>query len=239
MRLALVGDVHGRFDDLARLLDGAARAGAAAALQTGDFGFRPDHCGALPAFPLPVHAVCGNHEDHAFLDRARAEGLCARWEEKNLFYQPRASHRKFGATGVGFLGGALHVDRPQRRAKGNVIAHAEADEAIGLFNREQPDLIVTHSCPAAIGVGMKADPGFAWQVAEHVLMAGFDPGPPHDCGEAQLTRLWRALERKPILWLFGHFHHAREARVGGTLFRCLPRVGGEAEVSLWEAREMD
>ena len=238
MLLALIGDVHGHFDVLDALLRRARdEQGVEAAVQVGDFGFYEDRLPARPPFhfPVPVYAVCGNHEDHTYLERARREGLPARWAEANLIYQPRASVVRLPEVGIGFIGGALHMNQPQRRHGGNVITPDQADRAATLFAVERPDIIVSHSCPAGIGIGMQSTPEMAWGVVEHVLLAGYDPGPHHDCGEAQLTRLWNRLAPRPRLWCFGHFHQSRQIQVGETHFLCLPRVSAAHPLTLWDS----
>jgi hypothetical protein len=76
-------------------------------------------------------------------------------------------------------------------------------------------------------------------VAEHVMHAGFDPGPPEDCGEVQLERLWHELKRRPSGWVFGHFHRVHDAMVYGTRFVC---VGADLtaiqhSLVLWDTEE--
>jgi hypothetical protein len=238
MRLAIIGDVHGRFDILATLLQQAcATRHIAAAVQVGDFGFFEDK---LPArspfhFPVPLYAVCGNHDDHAYLARARRAGTLQRWAEANLFYQERASVVRLGGLCIGFIGGALHTDRPQRRHGGNVITADEAHRAAELFNSARPEVIISHSCPAGIGIGMQSTAELAWGVTEHVLLAGYDPGPHHDCGEAQLTRLWQALKTRPRLWCYGHFHTSRDVVIESTRFLCVPRIAAAHPLPVWDS----
>jgi hypothetical protein len=75
----------------------------------------------------------------------------------------------------------------------------------------------------------------AWGVTEHVLLAGYDPGPHHDCGEAQLAWLWRALKTHPRLWCFGHFHTSREIVIGGTHFLCVPHIDPAQPLPIWDS----
>jgi hypothetical protein len=132
------------------------------------------------------------------------------------------------------------VDRPQKHNLlsrfPNYILRRHREQAVALFNREKPDLIVTHSCPAGIGIGMRAAPDLQQGVAEHIVNAGYDPGPPDDCGELELTQLWQGLKYRPRGWVFGHFHSAHEATVSGTRFVC---VAGDPDPSfvLWDAEE--
>lgn len=248
MRLLLVGDVHGRFERLAAALaEAQTRYRIGAAIQVGDFGFGPAW-GACAAsglrFPVPVHAIDGNHDDHAWLAGALAKGEGARWAEAcGLVCQTRGSVARFGATKAGFLGGALHVDRPQqhnlRAGAPNYILRRQREAAAALFARESPDLLVTHSCPCRIGIGMRASGEHAPGVHAHITSAGFDPGPEDDCGEAELTALWQALSPRPRAWVFGHFHRSRCVEVGGTEFSALDDdLDSPARLfTLWDTEE--
>ncbi|MCG3149397.1 MAG: hypothetical protein PCFJNLEI_02858 [Verrucomicrobiae bacterium] len=245
MRVLIVGDVHGQHQELAEVLRQAQTdVGIAAAIQVGDFGFDQEHMAQLPRFPVPVHVIDGNHEDHRWLRRALLTGAARGWKATaNLIYQPRPSVGRFGSSAVGFLGGALHVDRPQKHNLvgrfPNYILRQHREQAAKLFNCEQPELIITHSCPAGVGIGMRCSPELEAGVVEHVVKAGFDPGPPDDCGELELRELWRALNYRPRGWVFGHFHRTHEALVEGTRFVCLgeERAGQPQPLWLWDTDE--
>ncbi len=243
MKVLLLGDVHGAHAGLAALLTAARdRHGIGAAIQTGDFGFTRAHFArgfAGGRLPVPLYAIDGNHDDHAWLHRAARKGETARWrDEWNLHFQPRASTVRIGGVAVGFLGGALHVDRAQYRhwwfrdIANFILAHERA-RATRLFNDERPALLVTHSCPAGIGVGIRGNPALAMQLALHVHGAGFDPGPEHDCGEVELVRLWHHLRIPPALWAFGHFHQRHDRRIGDTRFVCTDTLDA-AELLVWD-----
>jgi predicted phosphodiesterase len=228
MRILIVGDVHGLHRKLAACLRQAqAEFRIAAAIQVGDFGFykhlltqaRDERL----RFPVPLHVIDGNHEDHQWLRRALLTGAGRTWkDELNLIYQPRPSVAQFGPTKVGFLGGALHVDRPQKHNSWsgfpNYILRRHREQAALLFNQEQPELIVTHSCPSRIGIGIPSSVEMQPGVAEHITAAGFDAGPLDDCGEVELGRLWLELTYQPQAWVFGHFHRTHLATVENTRF---------------------
>ena len=228
MRVLIAGDVHGRHERLAEFLRQAQTDfRIAAAIQVGDFGFyreallKAEETGLR--YPVPLHVIDGNHEDHLWLHRTLRQGADRAWlEQFNLIYQPRGSVAPLGGSKVGFLGGALHVDRPQKHNEGsgfpNYILRQETDQAAARFNQERPALIVTHSCPARLGIGMAVSATLAHSVAENIVAAGFDPGPDQDCGEVELTRLWKALAYRPRGWVFGHFHHAHQVMIEGTRF---------------------
>ncbi len=234
MKVALIGDVHEDLPLLASCVAAAAAAGAGAVIQVGDLGFREALLGPgknWPRFAIPVLALCGNHEDHAFLRWAQRSGLAARWAGHGLCYQPRGSLAKLGGRTVAFLGGALHADRPQER-EGNLISDQDVATMLSACAVRPPDLIATHSCPAGIGIGMEGDPGLALGVATNIHAAGFDTGPSNDCGEVPLRRLWEGLARRPALWVHGHFHISRQTKVAGTTFVVLPMVG-QGPIRLW------
>lgn len=230
MRVLIAGDVHGALDEFADLVEAASRKlDCSAVIQLGDFGFYADFLGrfeqAQRPFALPVYAIDGNHEDHHWLAQELRNGALARWRKKlNLHYQPRPSIARIGGSVIGFLGGALNVDRPQainsRSRTSNYVLGREREVAVEVFNRLSPDLLVTHTCPAGVGVGIRADPSFASEVTDYVLGAGFDPGPAHDCGDAELAVLWRRLRLRPKAWVFGHFHIGHSAMLEGTRFLC-------------------
>jgi hypothetical protein len=227
VKVALIGDVHEDLPLLAAQVGVASAAGAGAVIQVGDFGFCEELLGpgrSWPRFPIPVLALCGNHEDHAFLRWAQRSGLASRWAAHGLCYQSRGSVVRLGGRNVVFLGGALHTDRPQER-DGNLISDQDVATALAACAVRSPDLIATHSCPAGIGIGMEGDPAMALGAARYIHSAGFDAGPNHDCGEVPLRRLWEGLARKPTLWVHGHFHRSRQSQVQGTTFAVLPMVG--------------
>ena len=249
MRVLLVGDVHGHHQKLAeRLRQAQADFRIAAAIQVGDFGFYQDLIRQAREdqlrFPVPLHVIDGNHEDHRWLHRAWLTGAGRVWQrELNLIYQPRPSVVQLGASTVGFLGGALHVDRPQKHNSWsgfpNYILRRNREQAAALFNQQQPELIVTHSCPSRIGIGIRSSAEMEPGVAEHITAAGFDPGPPDDCGEEELGRLWHDLSYPPRAWVFGHFHRALQTTVGSTRFVC---VGDDLDspartLVIWDTEE--
>jgi hypothetical protein len=236
MLVALIGDVHDDLGRLHRQVAAAAAAGAGAAIQLGDLGFREEVLGPgrpWPRFPVPVLALCGNHEDHAFLRRARASGLATAWAAHGLCYQARGSVARLGGRTVVFLGGALHTDRPQVREGGNVIGEEDVAATLSACAIHSPDLIATHSCPSGIGVGMRGNPELAYGVAQFVHAAGFDSGPLDDCGEMPLRRVWDGLRRRPAIWAFGHFHVAGRTSVQDTTFVVLPEPQPTA-ITAWD-----
>lgn len=249
MRVLIIGDVHGQFQRLAESLRQAqADFRVAAAIQVGDFGFHKKLIAQAREerlrFAVPLHVIDGNHEDHSWLRGALLAGEDRAWRhELNLIYQPRPSVAQLGSTTVGFLGGALHADRPQQHnwlsGSPNYISRRVRQEAAALFNQHRPDLIVTHSCPSRIGIGMRGSHEMQPGISAHITAAGFDAGPPEDCGEAELSRLWRELAGRPLAWVYGHFHRAHLATVQGTRFVCVSDDldGPGRALVIWDTEE--
>ena len=224
MKVLILGDLHGQVRLLPGLLASAKRRfGVTAAIQVGDFGFFKGLSTALRnnRLPIPVHAIDGNHEDHRFLARCHVQELTTFGPGDHLRVHGRGSVFDLGGLSIGCLGGALHADRDQVIGNDtNWVTDADADHAAAVFNDLQPQIIITHSCPHSIGVGMLGSPAFAPGVRFFCTDQGFDTGPEHDCGEPGLKRLWRQLQYRPQIWIFGHFHRVHENIVEGCHFVC-------------------
>lgn len=220
MKLLILGDCHGDFRWLGGKIEQARDLyGIDGVIQVGDFGFYPQTANLLRAFlkelAVPMWVIDGNHEDHEWM-REMASGLA----KSGLTIQPRGSLLFLDGAAIGFLGGALNADRPQEC---NVIAEWQVREMADRMNSIVVDLMVTHSCPAGIGVGM---PGASWlipYVEKYIVLPGFDVSRAFDVGEPMLTTLWYNLKRPPPHWVFGHFHSIHQKLVGDTIFTCVGR----------------
>lgn len=250
VRILLIGDCHGRLDLVARLIVVARdRLGIEAAIQVGDFGFFPRVLENFAheqegRFALPTYVIDGNHEDHRWLHAQIGSGAVDAWAQRNLYFCPRGTVREIGGRRFGFLGGAAHADRRQewagqwtdgaragRRVPLNPawatwVTEGDIERAATAFTTRPPEVLVTHSCPADVGVGMVGADFLEESVERFVRGAGLNPGPHHDCGEGALTVLWDRLDRRPPLWLFGHFHRVHEVTVERTRFVCVGSADG-------------
>jgi hypothetical protein len=100
----------------------------------------------------------------------------------------------------------------------NYVTASDVRNAIRVWNRNPPAIVISHSCPAGLGIGMRADPRMADSVQRHCRDKGHDPGLDDDCGEPGLTDLWRGLKQRPQLWAYGHFHQLHDRTVDGCRF---------------------
>ena len=195
----LVSDVHSRFgvleaqiaharEDLGRDVDRV--------LVLGDFGlfgsdlhdyFRRDR----RRFAVPVAFIEGNHEDfRAFDDLVRDYADV-------VTHLPRNSVQEIGDGRWLCIGGARYMDSwstpPGSEISDRDIARCVANPPGSV------DVVVSHDCPADIGV--TSDPGLG-----HLGTPGV-PG---------LTRV--ASHLRPRLWVFGHHHRWHDVERGGTRF---------------------
>ena len=224
MRFLIAGDSHGEFQTLTDVIRNSVNGfGIDAVIQVGDFGFFKQYIESIQhPFQVPVYAIDGNHEDHKWLKKQKS------FEKLNLFYMKRGTVQEFDGRTVCFVGGAMNADRKQtgsiQNRTTNYLLNSEADEIVSELNQlDKPiDLMVTHSVPHSIGVGIQGLPFLIPLVQQYVIDAlGVSVGPLNDCGENVLTRLWSKLIHKPRNWVFGHFHMYHQAVVENCNFWCV------------------
>src|SRR5476651_2682718 len=152
MKILFLGDCHTAWH---RLIDGVGHGvsayGIDVAIQVGDFGFFPSKMTMLLSgwtgrFPVPLHVIDGNHEDHAWMMKQKLSGTYDLWiTEKNTIVHDRGSVASIGGTTFGFCGGALHADRRQHGSidKGttNWLTNRQADRAADAFNAAKIDVM--------------------------------------------------------------------------------------------------
>lgn len=229
MKILLLGDVHGKFHLLPDILRNAEKLGVEAVIQVGDFAFFLSMMINLKPFAIPFYVIDGNHENHEWLHKQDHNSWA---RDLNLHYMSRGSIKQFGSSTVGFVGGAMHADRKQEgntsKRTTNYILDVEVREAAQTFNEVgKLDLMVTHSCPHSIGVGIVGSPFYEPTIQKFVREAlGVSTGPTKDCGEEALRNLYVKLRDKPSNWIFGHFHTVVERKVGCTNFYCIGCTDG-------------
>lgn len=249
MRVLLLGDIHGHWQRLSDyIISLKSMFRIESAIQVGDFGlYERNFVFAKEQelyFRVPLHVIDGNHENHRWISSSLEDGLASEWATLfNIHYHERSSVFSIDGTKIGVLGGALHVDRPQESSGNgrvtNFIQRAQTEAAIACFNQEKPDVIVTHTCPAGIGIGITSDQRFNQGIVDNIVNAGYTPSPLNDCGDWELQMLWQELRYRPRAWIFGHFHRDHEKIIDGTQFVCLPDPisFGHKSLVIWDTQE--
>ncbi len=243
MQIGIFGDVHCNHKIFYEMLMCAVENhNITAAIQVGDFSFTKEVLKhpELYKLPVPLYVIDGNHEDFKFLKKSLSKGEHEKWASHHLNYQQRGSTVVLDGIRVGFIGGAMNVHRPQRMIAGNIISDDDLRRTLKEFSANPPDIIISHSCPTGIGVGMLGNPAHKMGIYYNIIMAGYDPGPFDDCGETQLAGLWKGMAKKPRLWIFGHFHRFHRQRVGDTEFIGMPSIENTVrQVLLWDTNATD
>ena len=227
MKILIAGDVHSRFERLWYLQKETQKQfpDCTTCIQVGDYGFYPASMPSLPVYPMTTFVIDGNHEDHRWL-RHNFEIMKDDWSTHNLYFMDRGTVMTLGDSTIGFIGGAMNVDRPnfadEDLCYNNYISAADVDKTLKEFNKYTLDLVVSHSCPTGIGVNMKGHPYFVPLVKLFVTDQFNLPAmPTNDCGEHALTEVWNGLTTKPKCWMYGHFHATHCKYVKDTLFTCV------------------
>lgn len=223
MKIIFVGDCHGNFThmlcNLIRLTE--AKVEFDTIIQVGDFGFYPGIKIGFPkrSFSLlpPLYFIDGNHEDHEFLNHA-----VKLRKTFGGFYIPRGEVWVKDGIKIGFMGGAFNVDRRQEVGGINFPSREEISNFSKKINdMGGVDIMVTHSCPGGIGVGVVGHPVFQDSAKRFIEPFGYKVYNIVDIGDEPLTNLYNNLIIKPQNWIFGHFHIAQKSKVGITTFHCI------------------
>lgn len=219
-----VGDVHGDWDALNRVLEHYK---PDTALVAGDMGFFP-LLGMDPRSEVrttlssgkkvEVRFCDGNHEDHNSLAKVAGDYRHSPCEiAENLIYQPRGSSATLpdGRTAL-FVGGAKSVDRAAR-VYGvtwfpQEVLHKEdlPEELVSA------DVVVSHTAPRSLGLqtklGLKTIPSW-WDVSP-------------DPSELVLDEILAFTA--PHIWVCGHWHAPYSTRINNTMLHVLDCLRGQS-----------
>lgn len=236
--LAIVGDIHGLIQPLEDAAQKAAAKMCSAVIQVGDFGFYPGYYQRcfkdygkkrrIPGFNstfewLPVYAIDGNHENHAWLWSKGHQEL-NQATNGMLRYVHRGSVLELDGRRIGFLGGAGSIDKSYQVAAGNWSPQEEVTDADVLRLLEQAgnkpiDFLITH-CPPQFVIAKHfdhpvGDPGRGVRVRRAF-------GAPDDWSDPSTQRVeyaWNQLGRPPLYC--GHMH---ESITEGTMLSGFVRI---------------
>ena len=197
MRITFIGDVHGHFKPLQKIIDG--RPGAI--VQVGDMGL------GFPGYQIlflesRVRFIRGNHDNpEACRKHPNYLGDYGYDPTLNLF----------------FVSGAWSIDQ-NLRLQGRdwwpdeELSMAQCSEVLTLWDKIKPDYVVTHEGPQEA----------TYRILTKLLLPGSGQSI-RLTRTGQLLDQMLAYHR-PKLWLFGHWHVAFDEEINGTRFVCLPEL---------------
>ena len=208
--IEIVGDVHGKFYDFARMDRGVP------IIQIGDMGigFRGiDNYGETgkqsypTTMPDNIHFIRGNHDNPQ---------VC----EGHPNHLGKFGVKEIAGLRIGFIGGGYSVDHPTNTEyvyqripnidwwEDEELSMVELQAAIDLITDEKDgiDIMVSHEAPSEITKLMMRKKPARTRTAL-ALQALFE----NLCDTNKL----------PKLWVFGHFHETRMIHMNGINFHCL------------------
>ena len=192
-KIKIIGDVHGKhlmYKNVIKDVDYS--------IQIGDFGFRnswnwlnanisPDNHKILP----------GNHEEYT-----------------HITSHSLGDYGMYDLAGMKFffVRGAFSVDKLHRRENVSWWAKEELElnellDAANIYEKEKPDIMLTHDCPGNVY-------GVSWDLFKRAWI-------PNRTSQV----LQEMFERhQPKLWIFGHWHMNVAAYIKSTFFICLDEL---------------
>lgn len=205
MKIRFIGDVHGHYGRLKKIIRKCD-----VSIQVGDMGvgFRAwtPHEGVRD-LPNPPYDTMRREGDHRFI-RGNHDNLevCRRqrlWIPDGTMVHDR----------VFCCGGATSVDRAWRTEgldwwPDEELSIKELDCVIDDFVEQKPEVVCTHDCPDFIANEYCSWKGRAKFVDESRTRQALDAA-------------YALVERKPRLWLFGHWHETCRLVRSGTHFQML------------------
>ena len=162
-----LGDIHGDFSKLERMLKAVEPEPDDIIIQVGDFGFYPTHIEGLKkthfpeGFPCKIYIIDGNHEHFHYLYEGLDKNSGPQEFHKNMFYVPRGTVMEIDGYLIGFLGGADSVDKSWREPYGKwykeeTITREELDTLYKNVGLRTLDVLVAHAAPPQLITGFFA-----------------------------------------------------------------------------------
>ncbi len=198
MRFGAVGDIHGEFDALERVM--ARHPDAAFWVSVGDVASAE---GDYPAPSAPLYFIKGNNEDFEILEKLRSGAA----DMPGLHYLPNGVRAEVDGVTVAALGGTFaptwfgvpaadlpYPGRPSRHAtrpvRDDKRRHLVREEVVACEQMRGVDVFLTHEAPRPF-----------------VVTTG--RGGRVDAGKTPINEVLAAM--RPRLHLFGHHHRFAEA----------------------------
>jgi hypothetical protein len=193
MILTFLGDVH------AKLYDMRIDRLSGTVIQVGDLGFGFRKIDNNTIIKPITHFIRGNHDKPEFA-KLHPSYL------GDFGYKPE--------WGAFYMGGAASVDIENRTEgldwwRDEELSYAQSLEALDLYDRVRPEIVISHEAPADVPEVMKLIRSKRNTNTSYALREMFDI-------------------HKPKYWVFGHYHQNSKMSILGTQFVCV------GELSTWQ-----
>lgn len=206
--LRIIGDVHQEYNRYAKIVRNCDWS-----VQLGDFGFYYTNPILNSIDPYHHRFFGGNHDNY------------------DIYQLTPRSLGDFGVEQIGgvkffYIRGGFSIDwvwRVQEEQrfglktwwKEEQLSWDKMNECLDLYQRAEPDIVITHTAPKSIADKI-GDPNF-------LARMGFDAA-------TFTTNTQELLEsclqvHQPKSWFFGHFHQTWAEEYMGTKFRCIKECG--------------
>lgn len=199
LKILVVGDVHANFAPFRSELENLK---PDIVLSTGDFGYWPHkydiEC-IWESNKIPIYFCDGNHEDHLALSEYIQKTEVA----DNVFYMPRGQILELPDNQtILFMGGARSIDRDYRVRGINYFSNEELsfDDIMLLDDTLKIDIVISHTKPSGIDVGLECDEDPSMEVLDEVFEM-----------------------YHPTKWYFSHFHLQKKQYSDDCKWVCLNR----------------
>jgi len=203
----IIGDTHGKWDRYKKIISGATKS-----IQIGDCGVgfaRWDwHEGVRVPLANPPYDLMVKHNARFIRGNHDNPEVCKRHTQ----WIPDGTIELADNHKIMFVGGALSVDK-EWRTEGldwwadEELSYTELQDMIDIYEREKPDVLISHDCPESIAIGMEQHTG------RRKL----------DINSRTRNALQTMIQIHPPKWsIFGHWHSSFDYIDGnGTHFKCL------------------
>lgn len=158
--VCFAGDWHADREFALRAIQHAHDNGADTIAHLGDYGFTfrsnyiEDQTKLLEELDMNLYFIDGNHDDHDYLNGLPLASNGTRPLSDRIFHLPRGFRWKWGTKTFLALGGAVSVDKVDRRSgftwwPQEEISYVDAKQAV---TGGRVDVMLTHDCPSGVDV---------------------------------------------------------------------------------------
>ena len=202
--IMIIGDVHGKWDDYARLLEMNM---PERSIQIGDFGLgfpRQEESTRIVESAMETHG-----RDNKFF-RGNHDNPVACWASRFCMDDVHVEED----IGLMSVAGAFSIDFAHRTEgvswwREEELSIAKFNEALDLYEKTKPKIMLSHDGPEEVIAAM-----FPWYVRDTPY------------GKNRTRHALEEMRRihKPEVWAFGHWHESIEIVMDGTRFVCLAEL---------------